>query len=102
MRFTPIFTIALNADVASFVLSVSQEGPSASDRPGHQYFRPTHRKAIFSYTRCVVDQTIAQVLSFATIIIGTINYAVPSGHVSPGFIYGLFWYAMILAESSDN
>jgi tellurite resistance protein TehA-like permease len=32
------------------------------------------------------------VLSFATIIIGTINYAVPSGHVHPGFIYSLFWY----------
>ncbi|TFK52714.1 hypothetical protein OE88DRAFT_1292460 [Heliocybe sulcata] len=31
------------------------------------------------------------VLSFATIIIGTINYAVPSGHVHPGFIYDLFW-----------
>lgn len=34
------------------------------------------------------------VLSFATIIIGTINYAVPTGHVHPGFIYELFWYAM--------
>lgn len=31
------------------------------------------------------------VLSFATIIIGTINYAVPSGHVHPGFIYDIFW-----------
>ncbi|TCD62836.1 hypothetical protein EIP91_006349 [Steccherinum ochraceum] len=31
------------------------------------------------------------VLSFATIIIGTINYAVPSGHVSIDFVYGLFW-----------
>ncbi|KAI0071518.1 hypothetical protein K474DRAFT_611655 [Panus rudis PR-1116 ss-1] len=31
------------------------------------------------------------VLSFATIIIGTMNYAVPSGHVHPGFIYNLFW-----------
>jgi len=31
------------------------------------------------------------VLSFATIIIGTINYAVPSGHVNPGFIYAIFW-----------
>ena len=31
------------------------------------------------------------VLSFATIIIGTIKYAVPSGHVGPGFIYALFW-----------
>jgi len=102
VRFTPIFTIALNADVVSFVLSVSQEGTSASDRPGHQYFRPPHRKVICSYTRCVVDQNIAQVLSFATIIIGTINYAVPSGHVSPGFIYGLFWYAIVLIGSTDN
>ena len=32
------------------------------------------------------------VLSFATIIIGTIKYAVPTGHVHPGFIYSLFWY----------
>ncbi|KAH8093113.1 voltage-dependent anion channel-domain-containing protein [Cristinia sonorae] len=31
------------------------------------------------------------VLSFATIIIGTINYAVPTGHVSIDFIYALFW-----------
>ncbi|KAF7422307.1 hypothetical protein PC9H_010463 [Pleurotus ostreatus] len=31
------------------------------------------------------------VLSFATIIIGTINYTVPSGHSSPDFIYVLFW-----------
>ena len=32
------------------------------------------------------------VLSFATIIIGTIKYAVPTGHVHPNFIYALFWY----------
>ena len=32
------------------------------------------------------------VLSFATIIIGTINYAVPPGHDSVGVIYALFWY----------
>ncbi|KAL0960557.1 hypothetical protein HGRIS_005593 [Hohenbuehelia grisea] len=31
------------------------------------------------------------VLSFATIIIGTINYTVPSGHGDPEFIYILFW-----------
>ena len=31
------------------------------------------------------------VLSFATIIIGTINYGVPSGHVTPNFVYALFW-----------
>ncbi|CAL1707974.1 unnamed protein product [Somion occarium] len=31
------------------------------------------------------------VLSFATIIIGTINYVLPTGHVSPTFIYCLFW-----------
>lgn len=31
------------------------------------------------------------VLSFATIIIGTIKYAVPTGHVHPNFIYVLFW-----------
>ncbi|CAL1697483.1 unnamed protein product [Somion occarium] len=31
------------------------------------------------------------VLSFATILIGTINYAVPTGHVHPNFIYALFW-----------
>ncbi|GJE96716.1 voltage-dependent anion channel-domain-containing protein [Phanerochaete sordida] len=31
------------------------------------------------------------VLSFATIIIGTINYGIPEGHVTPNFIYGLFW-----------
>ncbi|TFK40496.1 voltage-dependent anion channel [Crucibulum laeve] len=37
------------------------------------------------------------VLSFATIIIGTINYAVPSGHVHPGFIYSLFWVYVTFA-----
>ncbi|KAJ3790213.1 voltage-dependent anion channel [Lentinula aff. detonsa] len=37
------------------------------------------------------------VLSFATIIIGTINYAVPPGHVSPGFIYVLFWIYVAFA-----
>ncbi|KAI0082018.1 hypothetical protein K474DRAFT_1703482 [Panus rudis PR-1116 ss-1] len=31
------------------------------------------------------------VLSFATIIIGTINYVLPTGHISPTFIYCLFW-----------
>ncbi|KAJ8519350.1 hypothetical protein ONZ45_g3704 [Pleurotus djamor] len=31
------------------------------------------------------------VLSFATIIIGTINYTVPTGHSSPDFIYVLYW-----------
>lgn len=31
------------------------------------------------------------VLSFATIIIGTVKYAVPSGHVHPFFVYDLFW-----------
>ena len=39
----------------------------------------------------LTNRSFAQVLSFATIIIGTINYGVPSGHVSPNFIYGLFW-----------
>ncbi|KII91028.1 hypothetical protein PLICRDRAFT_107381 [Plicaturopsis crispa FD-325 SS-3] len=37
------------------------------------------------------------VLSFATIIIGTINYAVPSGHVHPGFVYALFWVYVTFA-----
>jgi len=37
------------------------------------------------------------VLSFATIIIGTINYGVPAGHVTPDFIYGLFWTYVALS-----
>ncbi|THG96018.1 hypothetical protein EW026_g5735 [Hermanssonia centrifuga] len=37
------------------------------------------------------------VLSFATIIIGTINYAVPSGHVHPDFIYVIFWVYVAFA-----
>ncbi|KAI0798201.1 voltage-dependent anion channel [Abortiporus biennis] len=37
------------------------------------------------------------VLSFATIIIGTINYAVPTGHITPGFIYAMFWVYVIFA-----
>ncbi|EIN03552.1 hypothetical protein PUNSTDRAFT_146990 [Punctularia strigosozonata HHB-11173 SS5] len=37
------------------------------------------------------------VLSFATIIIGTINYGVPPGHVHPNFIYNLFWAYVTLA-----
>ncbi|KAF7768261.1 hypothetical protein Agabi119p4_7504 [Agaricus bisporus var. burnettii] len=36
------------------------------------------------------------VLSFATIIIGTINYAVPN-HVGPNVIYALFWIYVTLA-----
>jgi hypothetical protein len=32
------------------------------------------------------------VLSFATIIIGTINYAVPAGIISANGIYVMFWY----------
>ncbi|KAK0460049.1 voltage-dependent anion channel-domain-containing protein [Desarmillaria tabescens] len=37
------------------------------------------------------------VLSFATIIIGTVNYAFPSGHASAGFIYALFWVYVVFA-----
>ncbi|KAM5534137.1 hypothetical protein V8D89_012157 [Ganoderma adspersum] len=37
------------------------------------------------------------VLSFATIIIGTIKYAVPTGHVHPDFIYSLFWVYVVFA-----
>jgi tellurite resistance protein TehA-like permease len=37
------------------------------------------------------------VLSFATIIIGTINYAVPTGHVHPNFIYEMFWVYIAFA-----
>ncbi|KAK7450589.1 hypothetical protein VKT23_012898 [Stygiomarasmius scandens] len=37
------------------------------------------------------------VLSFATIIIGTINYAFPTGHVSTNFLYALFWVYVIFA-----
>ena len=38
------------------------------------------------------------VLSFATIMIGTIKYAVPTGHIHPDFIYALFWYGRHLLE----
>ncbi|KAF5388724.1 hypothetical protein D9757_004805 [Collybiopsis confluens] len=41
------------------------------------------------------------VLSFATIIIGTINYAVPPGHVSPEFIYALFWHGLCWVRMLD-
>lgn len=37
------------------------------------------------------------VLSFATIIIGTINYGIPSGHVTPNLIYVLFWIYVSLS-----
>ncbi|KAH9926628.1 voltage-dependent anion channel-domain-containing protein [Epithele typhae] len=37
------------------------------------------------------------VLSFATIIIGLVKYAVPSGHVSPFFVYDLFWVYIVFA-----
>ncbi|KAF5372070.1 hypothetical protein D9758_004989 [Tetrapyrgos nigripes] len=37
------------------------------------------------------------VLSFATIIIGTINYAFPTGHVSASLIYALFWVYVTFA-----
>lgn len=39
---------------------------------------------------CQHDPQSSQVLSFATIVIGTINYAVPR-HVGPNVIYALFW-----------
>lgn len=42
------------------------------------------------------DLLCFKVLSFATIIIGTINYAVPTGHVHPNFIYALFWFVIYL------
>ncbi|TFL01185.1 voltage-dependent anion channel [Pterulicium gracile] len=37
------------------------------------------------------------VLSFATIVIGTIHYAVPSGHVHSESIYVLFWVYVLFA-----
>ncbi|KIK69875.1 hypothetical protein GYMLUDRAFT_150500 [Collybiopsis luxurians FD-317 M1] len=37
------------------------------------------------------------VLSFATIIIGTINYAFPPRYISAGFIYALFWVYVVFA-----
>lgn len=37
------------------------------------------------------------VLSFATIIIGTIQYAVPAGIIHPGFIYEIFWVYVFFA-----
>ncbi|KAH8810336.1 voltage-dependent anion channel-domain-containing protein [Flagelloscypha sp. PMI_526] len=37
------------------------------------------------------------VLSFATILIGTINYAVPSGFVQVGFICDLFWVYVVFS-----
>jgi len=37
------------------------------------------------------------VLSFATIIIGTINYALGPGHVTHGFIYVIFWIYVAFA-----
>ncbi|KAI0258909.1 voltage-dependent anion channel-domain-containing protein [Gloeopeniophorella convolvens] len=37
------------------------------------------------------------VLSFATILIGTINYGVPPGHISPNGIYALYWVYVSLA-----
>lgn len=37
------------------------------------------------------------VLSFATLIIGTINYAVVPGYIHPDLVYGLFWLYVALA-----
>ncbi|KAF8627446.1 hypothetical protein AX17_006260 [Amanita inopinata Kibby_2008] len=37
------------------------------------------------------------VLSFATLIIGTINYGVPTGHIKLGFVYSLFWIYVTFA-----
>ncbi|KAI0060713.1 hypothetical protein BV25DRAFT_923793 [Artomyces pyxidatus] len=37
------------------------------------------------------------VLSFATILIGTVNYAVPSGYIGPDKIYVLFWIYVTLS-----
>jgi len=39
---------------------------------------------------CHRDPQLLEVLSFATIVIGTINYAVPR-HIGPDVIYALFW-----------
>lgn len=58
--------------------------------PGKGIFAPLIvRKPRLKVTSAL---TFVQVLSFATIIIGTINYGVPTGHVHAHFIYHLFWY----------
>jgi hypothetical protein len=41
--------------------------------------------------RALQAQFVHQVLSFATIVIGTINYGVIPGHISVEVIYVLFW-----------
>lgn len=41
--------------------------------------------------RALQAQILLQVLSFATIVIGTINYGVIPGHISVEVIYVLFW-----------
>jgi hypothetical protein len=41
--------------------------------------------------RALQAQIVHQVLSFATIVIGTINYGVIPGHISVDGIYVLFW-----------
>jgi hypothetical protein len=41
---------------------------------------------------------LVQVLSFATLIIGTINYTIPTGHTTPNFIYALYWWVFDIPQ----
>lgn len=54
------------------------------------------------YVRRRLSDQSSQVLSFATIIIGTINYAVPTGHISREFVYALFWYVIIAQRTPQR
>lgn len=58
-------------------------------------FRRQFLRLIFDPTKGIFVPLV--VLSFATIIIGTINYAVPHGIISPNGIYILFWVYVAFA-----
>ncbi|KAK0474111.1 voltage-dependent anion channel-domain-containing protein [Armillaria novae-zelandiae] len=63
--------------------------------------------ALFVFNTCTlllqtIHASLLHVLSFATIIIGTFNYAFPSGHVTAGFIYALFWVYVIAAFNKPH
>lgn len=71
------------------LFSLSSSGIPTSDGSCQRHFRSLDRKpAQFSVAPQLLSPS--QVLSFATIVIGTISYAVPR-HVGPNVIYALFW-----------
>ncbi|PBK87630.1 hypothetical protein ARMGADRAFT_1121610 [Armillaria gallica] len=60
----------------------------------------TNTVMLFLQTFCASSPYKLKVVSFATIIVGTINYDVTYGHVSSNLIYALFWVYLAIAMAT--